>query len=346
MDKLDRVAINSTVVFNNAFITTLNAANGVTGNTTEARNVLISYFGRVNYSFSDRYLLSASIRRDGSSRFGENTKWGNFPSASVGWRVINENFMKNIQHLSDLKLRASWGKSGNYNIGDYSTIPLLGIYNYTFNGVGASGQAPAGITNPDLTWELAETFDVGLDVGILLNRISASFDYYTRTNSSLLLNVPIAASTGFGTYLSNAGKVRNNGWEVELTTRNMTGKFQWTTSANLSHNSNKVLELAGGQDQILIPSAFDISHSNLKVGQPMYSIYVVKMIGILSAKDIANGVALNGTETEGDPKYEDFNKDGVIDANDRQIVGQPIPKYTWSVTNTVKYKGFDLSVLV
>jgi TonB-linked SusC/RagA family outer membrane protein len=346
MDKLDRVAINSTGGFNNAVITTLNAANGVTGNTTEARNVLISYFGRVNYSFSDRYLLSASIRRDGSSRFGENTKWGNFPSASVGWRVINENFMKNIQHLSDLKLRASWGKSGNYNIGDYSTIPLLGIYNYTFNGVGASGQAPAGITNPDLTWELAETFDVGLDVGILLNRISASFDYYTRTNSSLLLNVPIAASTGFGTYLSNAGKVRNNGWEVELTTRNMTGKFQWTTSANLSHNSNKVLELAGGQDQILIPSAFDISHSILKVGQPMYSIYVVKMIGILSAKDIANGVALNGTETEGDPKYEDFNKDGVIDANDRQIVGQPIPKYTWSVTNTVKYKGFDLSVLV
>lgn len=346
-DKLDRVALSSNGGFNSAVITTLNAATGVTGNTTEARNVLISYFGRLNYTFADKYMLSASIRRDGSSRFGENTKWGNFPSASVGWRVIQEPFMQHIPQLSDLKLRASWGKSGNYNIGDYSSIPLLGIYNYTFNGAGASGQAPAGIVNPDLTWEQAETFDVGLDVGILKNRITASFDIYRRINSSLLLNVPVAAATGFNTVLSNAGKVKNNGWELELTSRNISRKnLEWSTSVNLSHNANKVLELVGGQDQILIPSAFDISHSILKVGQPMYSIYVVKMLGILSAEDIAKNYPRMTGEVEGDPKYEDFNKDGTIDANDRQIVGQPTPKYTWGVTNTVKYKGFDLSIMI
>jgi TonB-linked SusC/RagA family outer membrane protein len=345
-DKLERVTLNSTGGFNSAVITTLNAANGVTGNTNESRNVLLSYFGRVNYSFDDKYLLSASIRRDGSSRFGSNTKWGNFPSASIGWRAIDESFVKKLNVFSDLKLRASWGVSGNYNIGDYSSIPLLGVYNYSLNGVAANGQAPSSVTNPDLTWETAETYDGGIDIGVLHNRLTLSVDYYQRVNSNLLLNVPILAATGFSTYLSNAGKVQNKGLEFELTSRNLTGKFEWTTTANIAFNSNKVLELAGGQQQILIPSAFDINHSILKVGQPMYSIYVVKMLGTLTAADIANKVAQYGTESEGDPKYEDIDKNGVIDANDRQIVGQPTPKYTWGVTNTFKYKGFDLSVFV
>jgi TonB-linked SusC/RagA family outer membrane protein len=346
-DKLDRVSLSSSGGFNSAVITTLNAAVGVTGNTTEARNVLISYFGRLQYSFSSKYLLSASIRRDGSSRFGENTKWGVFPSASLGWRVSEENFMKDIRLISELKLRGSWGKSGNYNIGDYSTIPLLGVYNYTFGGTGVNGLAPAGITNPDLSWEKSSTVDVGFDLGVLSNKLMLTFDYYNKLNTDLLLNVPIPANTGFTTYLSNAGSVRNKGWEVELSSRNISKRsFQWTTSANLSHNSNKVVSLAGGQNQILIPSAFDISHSILQVGQPMYSIYVVKMLGILSQDDINKGAALYGSETEGDPKYLDANKDGVIDANDRVIVGHPTPDYVWGITNTVKYKGFDLTVLV
>ena len=356
-DKLDRVSLNSSTGFRNS-IQTLNQANAVTGNTIEARNVLISYFGRLQYSFNSKYLLSASIRRDGSSRFGSNTKWGWFPSASVGWRLTEENFMKNIDFISDLKIRGSWGKSGNYNIGDYSTMPLLGTYNYTLNGVSVTGQAPNSITNPDLSWEKSETYDVGLDVGFLNNRINASFDYYTKLNTGLLLNVPIPSVTGFGTLLSNVGSSRNKGWEIELTTRNLIGKFQWTTSINFSHNSNKVVSLAQGQNQILIPSSFDISHSILKVGLPMYSIYVVKQIGILTQDDINKGVALNGPEQEGDPKYEDqITKDtngdgipdapdGVIDANDRVVVGHPNPDYTWGITNTVTYKGFDLTVMV
>ena len=345
-DKLDNVRLSSTGGFNSAVITTLNAATALTGNTTEAKNVLISYFGRLQYSFNSKYLLSASLRRDGSSRFGSNTKWGLFPSASLGWRVSEENFMKDVEFISDLKLRASWGSSGNYNIGDYSTIPLLGSYNYDLNGVAVIGQAPSGITNPDLTWEKSQTTDVGFDAGFLKNRVVVSFDYYNKKNTGLLLNVPIPGVTGFGSFLSNAGEVKNKGWEVELTTRNTTGKFQWTTSLNLSHNTNKVTALAGGQSQILIPSSFDIAHSILQLNQPIYSIYAVRQVGILSQDDIAKGAALFGTETAGDPKYFDANGDKVIDANDRVIAGHPNPDYVWGATNTFRYKGFDLTVLV
>ncbi len=345
-NRLDAVRMSSTAGYRGNVIQTLSDANGVTGTTTGTKDVLLSYFGRVQYGYNNKYLLSASIRKDGSSRFGENTKWGWFPSASVGWRVSQENFMNAVPLISDLKIRGSWGKSGNNNIPDYGSIATLGTYNYTFNGVGAVGQAPSGIANPDITWEKSETYDIGFDIGILKNRIFASFDYYNKLNSDLLLNVPVLGATGFNTALSNAGKVRNQGWEVEVTSRNTTGKLEWTTSANLSHNGNKVEELAGGQSQILIPSAFDISHSILKIGQPMYSIFVVKQIGILSADDIAKGVALYGSEKEGDPKYEDANGDKVIDANDRVIVGKPNASYTWGITNSFKYKGFDLSFLV
>ncbi|CAN5775121.1 TonB-dependent receptor [soil metagenome] len=345
-NRLDAVRLASQGGFRGNSIQTLSDANAVTGTTTGTKDVLISYFGRLQYGFNGKYLLSASLRRDGSSRFGANTKWGTFPSASIGWRIIQENFMNALPVVSDLKLRASWGKSGNNNIPDYGSIATLGTYNYSFNGTGVVGQAPSGIANPDITWEKSETFDVGLDFGFLNNRITASIDYYNKFNTELLLNVPVLGVTGFNTALSNAGKVRNKGWELEVTSRNVTGKLEWSTSVNLSHNANKVVELAGGQDQILIPSAFDISHSLLKIGQPIYSIYVVKQIGILSADDIAKNVAIYGSEKEGDPKYLDANNDGVIDANDRVIVGKPNASYTWGITNTVRFKGFDLSVLV
>jgi TonB-dependent starch-binding outer membrane protein SusC len=346
-DKLDNVNVSSSGGFSNSVITTLNAAAAVTGSTTETKNVLISYFGRAQYSFKGKYLFSASLRRDGSSRFGANTKYGTFPSASVGWRISDENFMRNnVSQISDLKFRASWGKSGNYAIPDYGSIPLLGSYAYTFNGVQVFGQAPAGIPYPDLSWEKSETFDMGLDVGILKNRFTASFDYYNKLNTALLLNVPIPQATGFAASLSNIGKVRNQGWEAEVTSRNLTGTLQWTTSVNFSHNANKVVELPGGQTQIFVPSSFDIPHSILKIGYPINSINVVKQIGILTQEDINKKVALYGSETVGDPKYFDADGNGVIDANDRVIVGHPNPDYTWGVTNTFRYKGFDLTVLV
>jgi TonB-linked SusC/RagA family outer membrane protein len=347
-DKLDNVALKSNGGYSQNNISTLNAATGVTGSTTESRNVLLSYFGRVQYTYDNKYLLTGSLRRDGSSRFGQNTRWGIFPSASVGWRISEEQFMKDIPVINDLKLRGSWGRSGNYNIPDYGTIATVGLYNYSLNGVSVVGQAPTGLINPDLTWEKSETYDVGFDVTVLKNRISASFDYYTKNNTALLLNVPVPLVTGTATWLSNAGAVKNKGWEVEVSSRNIVkGAFQWSTTANLSHNTNRVTSLSNDQSQIIIPSAYGAStqHSILRVGDPMYSIYVVKQIGILTQDDINKHAALYGSETVGDPKYFDANGDGVIDMNDRVIVGHPTPDYVWGITNNFRFKGFDLTVL-
>ncbi len=346
--KIGTSSLASSGGYSSSTITTLNAAVLATGNTNETQNVLLSYFGRVQYGYKGKYLLSASVRRDGSSRFGDNQKWGLFPSASLGWRLSEEPFMKNIPAINELKLRASWGKAGNYNIGDYSSISTLGFANYTFGGTQASGQTPNRIANPDLTWEKSETIDVGFDIGILKNRFTAAFDYYTKTNKDLLLNVPVPLATGFATSLTNIGEVLNQGWEFELTSRNINNPhgFQWTTSVNLSHNENKVVHLAPGDASIYIPSSFDIPHSILQVGEPMYAYHVVKMVGILTQADIDNKVAMYGTQTVGDPKYFDANSDGKIDANDRVYAGKPNPDLIYGVTNTFKYKGFDLTVLV
>ncbi|QNL50487.1 TonB-dependent receptor [Olivibacter sp. SDN3] len=347
-DKLDNATMSSQNGYGSSTITTLNYAIGVNGNTTETKNVLLSYFARLQYAFKDKYLLSASARRDGSSRFGANTKWGWFPSVSGGWRISEEAFMAGIKEtVNDLKLRASWGTSGNYNIGDYSSLSLLGNYAYALGGELVTGLAPSGIFNPNLTWEKSNTIDVGLDVGFLNGRITAAVDYYDRKSTALLLNVPISQITGFVSSLDNAGSVRNRGWEFEVNSQNVVGNdFQWSTSFNFSHNNNKLLSLASGQSQILIPSEFDISHSILRVGDPMYSIYVVRQDGILSQQDIDNGVPLFGNQSAGDPRYFDANGDGVIDENDRMIMGQPNPKFIWGITNTFRYKGFDLSVLL
>ena len=345
-DKLNTYTMSSTGGYSSSVITTLNAANDLTGSTTETKDVLLSYFGRAQYNYASKYLLAASIRRDGSSRFGADNKWGIFPSASAGWRISSEDFFRNNTVINNLMLRLSWGKAGNYNIGDYSSIPVLGTYNYSLNGALATGQAPAGVTNPALCWEKSETEDVGIDVAFFKNRITASLDYYTRLSADLLLNNPIPEVTGFSTVMTNIGKVRNNGLEFELTSHNLTGKFQWTTSLNLSHNTNEVVALGGDQTQILIPSSYDISHSILKVGEPMYSIYVVKRLGVLSQEDIDNGAARYGNEVAGDPKYFDANSDGSIDANDRRIQGHPMPDFTWGITNIFEYKGFDLQILL
>lgn len=340
--------INSAGGFNSSTITTLNAAvSTTTSGIAESQNVLLSLFGRVQYGYKGKYLVSASVRRDGSSRFGDNNKWGLFPSASLGWRISEEDFMESQDLVSDLKLRASWGKAGNYNIGDYSSISTLGFANYTFGGASAGGQTANRISNPDLTWEKSQTIDVGLDFGFLKNRFTGSFDYYRKNNTDLLLNVPVPQNTGFASALSNIGEVLNQGWEIELTSRNINkGDFQWTTSVNLSHNENKVVHLAPGDAQIWIPSSFDISHSLLKVGDPMYAYYVVQMAGILTQADIDSKVPLYGTQVAGDPKYVDANKDGKIDQNDRVYAGKPNPDLVYGMTNTFKYKGFDLSILV
>ena len=337
--------------YTSAVIQTLNAAAAVTGNTTSTQSVLISYFSRLQYGFKDKYFLSASIRRDGSSRFGINNQFGTFPSASVKWVVTEERFMSALPVISDFKLRASYGVNGNNNLpNDYASIATIGSAGYVFGTTQAAviGQTPNVLANPDLKWEKSQTYDIGFDFGILRNRITGSFDYYNKLNTDLLLNVQVPEVTGFQTYLTNIGSVRNIGQELELTSRNMVGEFQWTTSINVTHNTNKIVALAPGQTQIIIPNGLTVSDAILRVGSPINSIYVLKVIGFLTQKDIADNVPrYNGTtEQPGDFKFQDINGDGVITEADKQIVGHPNPSYTYGITNTLRYKGFDLNFLI
>ena len=350
VNNLNNFQIYSSGGFGTDYIQTLNDASGINASRTytlESRNVLVSYFGRVNYNFLHRYMATASIRRDGSSRFGNNTKWGVFPAASAGWLISEESFLEDARWLSNLKLRASWGLSGNNGLGgDYEHIALLQSAYYSFGGNQAVGMASKNIANRDLSWEESETFNYGIDFGILKNRISGSVEYYTKTNTNLLLEINVPTVTGFETALTNIGEVWNQGLEIELNSHNFTGPFSWSTSFNISFNKNEVKHLGPNDAPILGTTSFDISHNILQVGQPMYSIFVVKQDGILTQADIDNNVPLYGTQVAGDPKYVDADKDGVITPNDRVIVGHPNPDYIWGMTNNFKYKDFDLSIFV
>ncbi|MDP4261241.1 MAG: TonB-dependent receptor [Bacteroidota bacterium] len=350
-DRLDRVTMSSNGGFTSAVIQTLNAAAAITGNTTSTQNVLTSYFGRLQYGYKDKYFLSASLRRDGSSRFGINNQFGTFPSASLKWIASDENFMKAVPVISDLKIRVSYGVNGNNNLpNDYASIATIGSAGYVLGTTQAAviGQTPNVLANPDLKWEKSQTYDVGFDFGIFKNRITGSFDFYNKLNTDLLLNVQVPEVTGFQTYLTNIGSVRNIGQELELTSRNMVGEFQWATSINITHNTNHIVALGPGQTQIIIPNGLTVSDAILRVGSPINSIYVLKVIGLLTAKDITDNVPrYNGTtEQPGDFKFQDINGDGVITEADKQIVGHPNPDYTYGITNTFRYKGFDLNFLV
>ncbi|WP_370476319.1 SusC/RagA family TonB-linked outer membrane protein [Tamlana flava] len=323
---------------------TLNVASTTSGSTTKSKNTLLSYFGRLQYNFKEKYFFQATLRRDGSSRFGDNTKFGTFPSLSAGWRITEEDFMKDNDLFNELKLRASWGLSGNNNIGNYEHIANLSNTNYSFGGTFASGQSPSNFANPDLSWEKSESTNIGLDIGMFKSKIFASIEYYTKRNSDLLLSIPVPTSSGFSTALTNIGEVLNQGWELELTSRNITNSdFTWTTNLNLSHNTNEVKKL-GPNNTPILGGAWDITHNILEVGRPMYTLYLVQQDGLLSTEDINNGVPMYGNQEAGDPKYVDHNGDGVITAADRTYSGHPDPSYIWGITNTVTYKDFDLSV--
>ncbi|MES2276573.1 MAG: TonB-dependent receptor [Bacteroidota bacterium] len=350
VDRVDNVSLSSATGFSNAVIQTLNQAPASTGNTQSTKSVLQSYISRVQYDYKEKYLLLASLRYDGSSRFGTNNQYAIFPAASVAWRLSQEEFMKKVPVISDLKLRFSYGTSGNNNIGDYPSIPLVSSGNqYTFGGAAVTGVVPSNLANPNLKWERNTTYNYGIDFGVLNNRITGSIEAYSKLTDQLLLNVQIPEATGFQTYLANSGSLKNIGQELELTSRNTVGKFQWGTTVVIAHNTNKILALASGQTQIIIPNGFDQTDQILRVGEALNSIYVLKYNGFLTAADIANKVPTYGpagAEQPGDPKFEDANHDGVITEADKQIVAHPSPDYTFGVTNTFRYKAFDLSVLI
>ncbi|GAB3925673.1 SusC/RagA family TonB-linked outer membrane protein [Larkinella terrae] len=334
--------------FANDLVPTLNAAGKITqGNTNESEWSLLSYLGRVNYAFDNKYLISASLRRDGSSRFGADNKWGWFPAASIGWRISEEAFMKSVPVLSDLKLRASRGTTGNNNIPNYGAVGLLGQSAYLFGTDEAVtvGMYPNSISNRNLSWETTTSTDIGLDVGVWQNRIYASIDYYNNQTKDLLLNVPVPTVTGFSSELRNLGRVENKGWEFEVATKNLVGKFQWNTNLNLSFNKNRVLQLGPGNAPIIGGDWWGQVNIT-QVGQPIGAYYMLVQEGIWNTKEeIAASPSWAGSQP-GDVRIKDVNGDGKINIDDRTIVGQNQPKYYFGITNRFSYAGFDLSVLI
>ena len=347
--QITKSSLSSGKLYNSFTIETL--PTGSTGYTNSEKNTLLSYFGRLQYDFKEKYLLSASIRRDGSSKFGYEQRWGIFPSVSLGWRVKQESFMQKADWINDLKLRASFGINGSNNIGNYAAFSTLASYNYTIGNTLALGQGVGGIANPLLHWEQSKSTDLGVDFSLVKNRISGTFEVYRKINSDLLLQVPVVSASGFSNYLNNVGKVQNQGWELELNTANVSTKdFQWKTSFNISHNENKVLALGPGQSKIEIAASglSGVPFVKLEVGKPMYTIFALVQDGVVTQADIDTGATTIGGNKLilGDPRYVDQNGDKKITADDRVDMGNPTPKFTWGITNTIKYKDFDLNILV
>lgn len=340
----------SGINFPNDLVQTLNAATISSGGTTVTEWSLLSYLGRVNYSYKSKYLATATIRRDGSSRFGADNRWGVFPSGSVGWNVSREKFLADSKIINDLKVRASYGLAGNNTIGNYSSIGLLSGNRYVFGagtGTVVNGLQPVSISNTDLGWEKMRQLDIGVDVSVLRNRLAVTVDYYDKVTSDLLLNVPVPASTGFANALENIGKVSNKGWEFTLSSKNFTGAFRWNTDFNISFDKNKVLALGPKGDPIIVTSpSFSPQTHITQIGQPLASFYGYDAIGVYRDQADLNASPHVAGAKPGDLKFRDVNGDGIISSLDQTTIGTNHPEYTFGMTNTFSYKDFELSVLV
>lgn len=288
---------------------------------TKSQWGLASYFSRVNYAYMDKYLVSASLRTDGSSRFGPDNRWGLFPSGSVAWRLSEESFLQGSTSISELKLRASYGAVGNFNIGDFQYLGLIGETSYSPNGELTQGQAQSSFGNPELKWERTESYDIGIELGLFENRVNLILDYYNKTTNDLLYNLSIPAISGFTSTIVNVGDVSNKGIELELNTHNLTGAFKWQTSFNFSRNKNSVTNLGGGVDQVINTHSRGMGWL-LRVGEPMFSYYGYRKIGVLmNSEDVENSPIIPG-QKPGTVKYDDVNKDGTISPEDRGDPGE------------------------
>lgn len=305
-----------------------------------------SFFGRVNYGFKDKYLFEANIRTDGSSRFAKGHKWGVFPSFSAAWRISEEGFMKNLGFVDNLKLRASWGQTGNERIDAFMYLPQYNTSNVVMNGSLVSAVYQKKMANPDVTWETVEQTNIGLDFGLLNNTIYGELDWYSKDTKDILLALGIPHFIGLDAPEQNAGVVRNSGVEAMVGFRKTFGEFTFNTSFNLAYNKNEWID-RGGDDK-------NISGYNIQtIGSPLNAFYIYQADGLIAneqeleeyrAKYKSDPRGMSDLHA-GDVKLVDTNNDGTIDPDDRQIFTSNIPKFTYGWNISGEYKGFDLSLL-
>ncbi|GLR16459.1 SusC/RagA family TonB-linked outer membrane protein [Portibacter lacus] len=298
---------------------------------------ILSYMGRINYSINDKYLLTATLRGDGSSRFGANTKWGYFPGIALAWNMAEEDFIKSIDAIDLMKLRVSYGSIGNQAIRPYQTQGLLTQTAYNFGDASAFGYAPNTIGNPELKWETSTTANVGLDVSLFQGRIYGSLEYYMTNTKDLLLSRNLPSSIGFTQVTTNIGKTRNQGFEGTISTVNISkSDFSWSTDFTFFTNKEEIVELYGGTED-------DIGNGWF-IGEPLSVIFDYEKQGIWQSNESDLAASYGGVP--GEIRIVDQNNDGAINADDRVIQGSGVPKFSGGITNRLRYKNFDFSAFV
>jgi TonB-linked SusC/RagA family outer membrane protein len=306
---------------------------------------LVSVLGRVNYNFRDRYMASATFRRDGSSRFGPTKKWGNFPSVSAGWRMSEEGFLQAMEVVSNLNIRTSYGFTGNDNFGNYRWISSMSQGRVPFGNNLTTIYYPSSVENPDLAWERTQQLNIGLDLGLFNNRFSLEADFYRSESDGLLLNVPVPSTSGFTSVFRNIGALETKGIELNVISHNLTGDLNWNSQLTFARNQSTITRLGPDNAPMILRRA-NMNIIN-EVGQAPFSFYAYQY----------DGVYMNQTEIDSDPveypfpvypghgRYKDVNGDGVISPADRTIIGNAQPDFTWALTNNFRFKNFDFSFM-
>ena len=314
---------------------------------------ILSFIGRLNYTYADKYLLTATVRRDGSSRFSKENRWGTFPSFSLAWRASNESFFPKNDYVNDVKLRVGYGMTGNQGgIDNYAYFTKLRTGQYVFNNNLVSTLYPHVMPNPNVKWETVEQFNGGIDLALLKNRLNLTFDAYIKNTSDMLVPMAVSVSSGYSDIAVpsiNAGKVENKGVELTVSSVNVNKKdFQWNTDVNVSFNRNKIVKMNDGVPLFTGFEAFLTKLQILSEGHPVNSFYGYVMNGLFQNQSEVDNYATqveNGT-APGDVKFRDLNNDGVINAEDRTYIGNPFPEWTFSMNNNFNYKNIDLQIFL
>lgn len=304
---------------------------------------LISYFARAEYGYDSRYLINASIRRDGSSRFGSNRKWGTFPAVSMAWRASNEKFWKPNWWVNQAKLRISYGSNGSNAISANAADGLMTASYYSKDGAATTGYVPSSTANPDLGWQKTNSWNFGVDMSLFNNRISFAVDYYIKDISDMLYQVSMPSVIGYAKAYQNIGNIRTKGVELELKTENLVGKLKWTTKFSMGYSTNEVKSLGNNS---AIYTGYDNKTQIIEVGHPVGEYYLYIADGVYMNEEDLQRYPTESTSVVGSVRYRDINGDGVINENDRTYCGKPQPSWTFGLTNTFKWKNWDASFLI